>query len=120
MTGLRRLDEARHATTTGKAVADVDGDEIVAARRARHARRYFERGGADESERAARRSPRRAAASAPIVPKKFFHTAGNFREHEDESKTRRLVRTRSRPSIMFFQNTDAIIGPDALSSTPAP
>ena len=23
---------------------------------------------------------------APIVPKKFFHTAGNFREHEEESK----------------------------------
>ena len=28
---------------------------------------------------------------APIVPKKFFHTAGNFREHEEESKQRRLV-----------------------------
>jgi hypothetical protein len=24
---------------------------------------------------------------APIVPKKFFHTSGNFREHEEESKT---------------------------------
>ncbi|WP_369174790.1 hypothetical protein AB5J49_45850 [Streptomyces sp. R28] len=23
---------------------------------------------------------------APIVPKKFFHTSGNFRAHEDESK----------------------------------
>ena len=34
---------------------------------------------------------RSARLRAPIVPKKFFHTAGNFREHEEESKTRRLV-----------------------------
>ena len=48
---------------------------------------------------------------APIVPKKFFHTAGNFREHEEESKnvdwTHRIA-----PWINFFQNVDAIIGPD--------
>ena len=23
---------------------------------------------------------------APIIPKKFFHTAGNFREHAEEGK----------------------------------
>ena len=28
---------------------------------------------------------------APIIPKKFFHTSGNFREHEDESKVVELV-----------------------------
>ncbi len=48
---------------------------------------------------------------APIVPKKFFHTAGNFREHEEESKrvgwTHKIA-----PWIVFFQNVDAIIGPD--------
>ena len=48
---------------------------------------------------------------APIVPKKFFHTAGNFREHEEESKqvgwSHRIA-----PWIMFFQNVDAIVGPD--------
>jgi 2-keto-4-pentenoate hydratase/2-oxohepta-3-ene-1,7-dioic acid hydratase in catechol pathway len=47
----------------------------------------------------------------PIVPKKFFHTAGNFREHEEESKqvgwTHKIA-----PWIVFFQNVDAIIGPD--------
>ena len=45
----------------------------------------------------------------PIVPKKFFHTAGNFREHEEESKqvgwTHKIA-----PWIVFFQNVDALIG----------
>ncbi len=48
---------------------------------------------------------------APIVPKKFFHTAGNFREHEEESK-RVDWSHEIAPWIMFFQNVDAIIGPD--------
>jgi 2-keto-4-pentenoate hydratase/2-oxohepta-3-ene-1,7-dioic acid hydratase in catechol pathway len=48
---------------------------------------------------------------APIVPKKFFHTAGNFREHEDESK-RVDWSHEIAPWIVFFQNVDAIIGPD--------
>jgi 2-keto-4-pentenoate hydratase/2-oxohepta-3-ene-1,7-dioic acid hydratase in catechol pathway len=48
---------------------------------------------------------------APIVPKKFFHTAGNFREHEEESK-RVAWSHEIAPWIVFFQNVDAIIGPD--------
>ena len=48
---------------------------------------------------------------APIVPKKFFHTAGNFREHEEDSK-RVNWSHRIAPWIVFFQNVDAIIGPD--------
>jgi 2-keto-4-pentenoate hydratase/2-oxohepta-3-ene-1,7-dioic acid hydratase in catechol pathway len=48
---------------------------------------------------------------APIVPKKFFHTAGNFREHEEESK-RVGWSHKIGPWIVFFQNVDAIIGPD--------
>ncbi|MBA2359278.1 MAG: fumarylacetoacetate hydrolase family protein, partial [Actinobacteria bacterium] len=48
---------------------------------------------------------------APIVPKKFFHTAGNFREHEEESKTVGWSHEIA-PWIVFFQNVDAIIGPD--------
>jgi 2-keto-4-pentenoate hydratase/2-oxohepta-3-ene-1,7-dioic acid hydratase in catechol pathway len=48
---------------------------------------------------------------APIVPKKFFHTAGNFREHEEESKKVQWSH-RIAPWIMFFQNVDAIVGPD--------
>ena len=48
---------------------------------------------------------------APIIPKKFFHTAGNFREHEEESKTVDWSHEIA-PWIMFFQNVDAIIGPE--------
>jgi 2-keto-4-pentenoate hydratase/2-oxohepta-3-ene-1,7-dioic acid hydratase in catechol pathway len=48
---------------------------------------------------------------APIVPKKFFHTAGNFREHEEESKNVDWSH-RIAPWINFFQNVDAIVGPD--------
>ncbi len=48
---------------------------------------------------------------APIVPRKFFHTAGNFREHEEESK-RVGWSHRIAPWIVFFQNVDAIVGPD--------
>ncbi|MGC2006514.1 MAG: hypothetical protein WA689_17320, partial [Trebonia sp.] len=40
---------------------------------------------------------------APIVPKKFFHTAGNFREHEEESKVVGWSHEIA-PWIMFFQN----------------
>jgi 2-keto-4-pentenoate hydratase/2-oxohepta-3-ene-1,7-dioic acid hydratase in catechol pathway len=47
----------------------------------------------------------------PIVPKKFFHTAGNFREHEEESKRVNFSHP-IKPWIVFFQNTDALIGPD--------
>jgi 2-keto-4-pentenoate hydratase/2-oxohepta-3-ene-1,7-dioic acid hydratase in catechol pathway len=48
---------------------------------------------------------------APIAPKKFFHTAGNFREHEEESK-RVGWSHKIAPWIVFFQNVDAIVGPD--------
>jgi 2-keto-4-pentenoate hydratase/2-oxohepta-3-ene-1,7-dioic acid hydratase in catechol pathway len=48
---------------------------------------------------------------APIVPKKFFHTAGNFREHEEESKNVEWSHEIA-PWIVFFQNVDAIVGPD--------
>jgi 2-keto-4-pentenoate hydratase/2-oxohepta-3-ene-1,7-dioic acid hydratase in catechol pathway len=48
---------------------------------------------------------------APIIPRKFFHTSGNYREHEDESK---LVGWSHEiaPWIVFFQNVDAIVGPE--------
>lgn len=49
---------------------------------------------------------------APIIPKKFFHTAGNFREHHEEA-TKAGFSHPVMPWIVFFQNTDAIIGPDA-------
>ncbi len=46
---------------------------------------------------------------APIIPKKFFHTAGNFREHHEESLRVGWSHPVA-PWILFFQNVDAIIG----------
>jgi 2-keto-4-pentenoate hydratase/2-oxohepta-3-ene-1,7-dioic acid hydratase in catechol pathway len=89
-------------------VGRVEGDEIVRLD-VPTMREYFERGGAaDAAERAALADVR---LRAPIVPKKFFHTSGNFREHEDESK-RVDWSHEIAPWIVFFQNVDAIIGPD--------
>ncbi len=48
---------------------------------------------------------------APIIPKKFFHTAGNFREHHEEASKAGFSHP-VLPWIVFFQNVDAIIGPD--------
>ncbi|MFN7931410.1 MAG: fumarylacetoacetate hydrolase family protein [Blastocatellia bacterium] len=48
---------------------------------------------------------------APIIPKKFFHTAGNFREHHHEAVKSGFSHP-VLPWIVFLQNTDAIIGPD--------
>jgi 2-keto-4-pentenoate hydratase/2-oxohepta-3-ene-1,7-dioic acid hydratase in catechol pathway len=48
---------------------------------------------------------------APIAPKKFFHTAGNFREHHVEAQKAGFSHP-VLPWIVFFQNVDAIIGPD--------
>jgi 2-keto-4-pentenoate hydratase/2-oxohepta-3-ene-1,7-dioic acid hydratase in catechol pathway len=49
------------------------------------------------------------ALKAPILPKKFFHTAGNFREHHEEA-TKAGFSHPVMPWIVFFQNVDAIIG----------
>ena len=89
-------------------VGRVEGEEIVRLD-VPDMRTYFERGGADDtSERVALTE---VGLRAPIVPKKFFHTAGNFREHEEESKNVNWTH-RIAPWINFFQNVDAIIGPD--------
>src|SRR5258708_32226034 len=48
---------------------------------------------------------------APIIPKKFFHTAGNFREHHKEAQKAGFSHP-VLPWIVFFQNVDAIIGPE--------
>jgi 2-keto-4-pentenoate hydratase/2-oxohepta-3-ene-1,7-dioic acid hydratase in catechol pathway len=73
-------------------------------------RRYFELGG--QVAQTGRSTPLDdVRLRAPIVPKKFFHTAGNFREHHEES-TRVNWSHPVLPWIVFFQNVDAIIGPD--------
>jgi len=56
-------------------------------------------------------SAAQARLKAPIIPKKFFHTAGNFREHHEEAQKAGFSHP-VLPWIIFFQNVDAIIGPD--------
>ena len=91
-----------------KRVGWLDGEEIAVLDVATM-REWFERGGADETgERVPLPETR---LRAPIAPKKFFHTAGNFREHEDESKNVDWSHAIA-PWINFFQNVDAIVGPD--------
>jgi 2-keto-4-pentenoate hydratase/2-oxohepta-3-ene-1,7-dioic acid hydratase in catechol pathway len=90
-------------------VGRLAGDEIVELD-CSSLRAYFEQGGvARETGEVVPLS--RARLRAPIVPKKFFHTAGNFREHHED-----LARVDwSHPvnkGIVFFQNVDAIVGPD--------
>jgi 2-keto-4-pentenoate hydratase/2-oxohepta-3-ene-1,7-dioic acid hydratase in catechol pathway len=99
---------ARLVTFDEGRVGRVDGDAIVVLD-VPTMREYFERGGADETSE---RVPLEGARlRAPIVPKKFFHTAGNFREHEEESKqvgwSHKIA-----PWIVFFQNVDALVGQD--------
>ena len=89
-------------------VGYVDGEEIVELA-VHDMREYFVAGGAPETGR--RFALADARLRAPIVPKKFFHTAGNFREHEEESKTVGWSHEIA-PWIVFFQNVDAIVGPD--------
>jgi len=89
-------------------VGRIEGDEVVRLD-VPTMREYFQRGGADDT---GERTPLAdARLRAPIVPKKFFHTAGNFREHEEESKTVAWSHEIA-PWIVFFQNVDAIVGPD--------
>ncbi|MFE2431041.1 fumarylacetoacetate hydrolase family protein [Streptomyces sp. NPDC059373] len=90
-------------------VGRIDGDTVVELE-VPSTRAFFERGGqVGETGRAFPLAEVRLRA--PIVPKKFFHTAGNFREHHED-----LVRVDwSHPvnkGIVFFQNVDAIIGPE--------
>ncbi len=73
-------------------------------------RRYFELGG--QVAHTGRSTPLDdVTLRAPIVPKKFFHTAGNFREHHEESERVNWSHP-VLPWIVFFQNVDAIIGPE--------
>lgn len=89
-------------------VGRLDGDTVVELD-VPSMRGYFERGGAGETGRT---FPAAAVTlRAPIVPKKFFHTSGNFREHEDESKQVNWSHPMHK-GIVFFQNVDAIVGPD--------
>ncbi|HEY2319947.1 MAG TPA: fumarylacetoacetate hydrolase family protein [Solirubrobacteraceae bacterium] len=90
-------------------VGRVEGDRVIALD-VPTMREYFERGG-DVRETGTEAALADVTLRAPIIPKKFFHTAGNFREHHEES-TRVNWSHPVLPWIVFFQNVDAIIGPD--------
>ena len=100
---------ARLVTFDEGKVGEVRGDKVVQLD-VPTMREYFQR---DEVPRATGEefALEDVRLRAPIVPKKFFHTAGNFREHEDESKQVQWSH-RIAPWIVFFQNVDAIVGPD--------
>jgi 2-keto-4-pentenoate hydratase/2-oxohepta-3-ene-1,7-dioic acid hydratase in catechol pathway len=95
-------------TYDGGKVGRIDGEEI-ARLDVPGMRTYFERGGAEDAGEWTALAE--ADLEAPIVPKKFFHTAGNFREHEEESKQVDWSHAIA-PWIVFFQNVDALVGPD--------
>jgi 2-keto-4-pentenoate hydratase/2-oxohepta-3-ene-1,7-dioic acid hydratase in catechol pathway len=73
-------------------------------------REYFARGG-DVTETGERLNLADVRLRAPIQPKKFFHTAGNFVDHHEELAAVNWSLPVHK-GIVFFQNVDAIIGPD--------
>jgi 2-keto-4-pentenoate hydratase/2-oxohepta-3-ene-1,7-dioic acid hydratase in catechol pathway len=97
---LVTFDDGKVGRLEGDTIAELDVPTM---------REYFERGGAEPTGRGHPLADVRLRA--PIVPKKFFHTAGNFREHEQESKRVNWSHEIA-PWIVFFQNVDAIVGPD--------
>jgi 2-keto-4-pentenoate hydratase/2-oxohepta-3-ene-1,7-dioic acid hydratase in catechol pathway len=86
----------------------IDGDVVVELD-CRSMREYFERAGA-VGETGQRHALAGVRLRAPIVPKKFFHTAGNFAEHHEELQKVNWSHPVHK-GIVFFQNVDAIIGP---------
>ncbi|MHB8641825.1 MAG: fumarylacetoacetate hydrolase family protein [Gaiellaceae bacterium] len=97
---LITFDEGKVGRVEGDVVTELDVPTM---------REYFERGGANDAGR--EHALADVKLRAPIIPKKLIHTAGNYREHEEESK--RVAWSHAiAPWIFFFQNVDAIIGPD--------
>jgi 2-keto-4-pentenoate hydratase/2-oxohepta-3-ene-1,7-dioic acid hydratase in catechol pathway len=97
---LVTFDEGRVGRVEGDQVVELDVPSML---------ELFRRGG-DASVRGTV-PVSEVRLEAPIIPRKFFHTAGNFREHEEESK-RVGWSHKIAPWIVFFQNVDAIVGPD--------
>jgi 2-keto-4-pentenoate hydratase/2-oxohepta-3-ene-1,7-dioic acid hydratase in catechol pathway len=73
-------------------------------------REWFERDG-EVPETGERLPLAEVRLRAPIVPKKFFHTAGNFIDHHNELAAVNWSHPVHK-GIVFFQNVDAIIGPE--------
>ncbi len=109
--------EGEHAPEMAEGVVPPDmlalfkgGDESLQA--ARLALQHAESLGPQATTRAGEPLVHRAievSLRAPIIPRKFFHTAGNFREHHTEAEKAGFSHP-VLPWIVFFQNVDAIIG----------
>jgi 2-keto-4-pentenoate hydratase/2-oxohepta-3-ene-1,7-dioic acid hydratase in catechol pathway len=98
---LLTYDDGRVGKLVGEDVVRLDVPDM---------RTYFERGG--EAKETGDSVPLAdVRLRAPLIPRKFFHTAGNFQEHHEESKNVNWSHP-VLPWIVFFQNVDAIIGPD--------
>lgn len=90
-------------------VGRLEGDTVVELD-VPSTREFFERGG-QVGETGATHALADVTLRAPIVPKKFFHTAGNFSDHHEELQAVDWSHPVHK-GIVFFQNVDAIIGPD--------
>lgn len=102
---LVTFDQGRVGHLDGETVVELDVPSM---------REYFERGGVagGVGETGVRLALADVRLQAPIVPKKFFHTAGNFTDHHKELQAVDWSHPVHK-GIVFFQNVDAIIGPDA-------
>jgi len=98
---LVTFDEGRVGHLAGDTIVELD---CVSTRE------YFERGGA-VAETGTALPLAEVRLRAPIAPKKFFHTAGNFLDHHTELKAANWSHPVHK-GIVFFQNVDAIVGPD--------
>ncbi|HEX5695069.1 MAG TPA: fumarylacetoacetate hydrolase family protein [Acidimicrobiia bacterium] len=96
-------------TFDGGRVGHIEDDQIVEYD-VPSMRAYFERGG-DVGLTGRTYPVSSVKLNAPILPKKFFHTAGNYKEHHEESLRVNWSHP-VLPWIVFFQNVDAIIGTD--------
>jgi len=97
-------------------VGAVEGEDIVVLD-IPNMRALFEKGSpvrdvAERLKTTRRFKLKDVALQAPIIPKKFYHTAGNYAEHAQEGDRSNWVAA-IKPWIVFFQNVDAIIGPEA-------
>jgi 2-keto-4-pentenoate hydratase/2-oxohepta-3-ene-1,7-dioic acid hydratase in catechol pathway len=102
---LVTFDQGRVGHLDGETVVELDVPSM---------REYFERGGVagGVGETGVRLALAAVTLQAPIVPKKFFHTAGNFTDHHKELQAVDWSHPVHK-GIVFFQNVDAIVGPDA-------
>jgi 2-keto-4-pentenoate hydratase/2-oxohepta-3-ene-1,7-dioic acid hydratase in catechol pathway len=98
---LVTFDEGRVGHLDGDTVVELDCGSM---------REFFERG-QEVPETGERLALADVRLRAPIVPKKFFHTAGNFAAHHEELQAVDWSHPVHK-GIVFFQNVDAIIGPD--------